>query len=214
MNLFKEIKESLSAIELKQLKPIIKYIIFPAILFYFLSFVILKRSGFETMEIIRDTAQITNESSFLGFLSNIGIWLWVSSAAICFFAFFSRKDLKKNHRELLLLSGMLSLFLAIDDFFMIHDRYVNQYICYFFYIVFAALLLFRQRATILKINPLSFLLMGFFLMSSIGTDVIQLYLPFEYGTTQIFEEGFKFLGGAIWLYFNYSAGSYKETEIS
>ena len=103
MNLIKEIKESLSVIELKQLKPIIKYIIVPAILFYSLSFVILKRSGFETMEIIRDTAQITNESSFLGFLSNIGIWLWVSSAAICFFAFFSRKDLKKNHRELLLI---------------------------------------------------------------------------------------------------------------
>ena len=207
----KEIKETLNALSVKGLVTILKQAIIPALLFYAISLYILRSSGYETMEIIRDTAQITEHSSFLGFLSNIGIWLWICSVAICFFAATSRKDqLDKQHRQLLILSGLLSLLLAVDDFFMIHDRYVNQYICYFAYILFAGLLVLKHYKTILKIEPLGFLLMGLFLMSSIGTDVIQRYLPFEYSNTQIFEEGFKFLGAATWLFFNYRAASYKE----
>lgn len=207
----KEIKEALKSLKLKQLLVIIKIVIIPAVVFYGTALFILRSSGFETMEIIRDTAQITEHSSFLGFLSNIGIWLWISSVAICFFVVLSRKaELGKEHLQLLILSGLLSLLLAVDDFFMIHDRYVNQYICYFVYIVFAGFLLLKHYRTILIIAPMAFLLMGLFLMASIGTDTIQRFLPFEYSNTQIFEEGFKFLGAATWLYFNYKVGSYKE----
>lgn len=209
----KEINETIKALSLKSLIAVLKLAILPAVVFYTISLIILRSSGFETMEIIRDTAQITEHSSFLGFLSNIGIWLWISSVAICFFAVASRRgELGKNHKQLLVLSGLLSLTLAVDDFFMIHDRYVNQYICYLFYIIFAGLLLVKHYGAILKIDVLTFLLMGFFLMASIGTDTIQRFLPFEYSNTQIFEEGFKFLGAATWLYFNYKAASYKGEE--
>ena len=207
----REIKQTINAISINGLFKIVKQAIFPALVFYAISLIILRSSGYETMEIIRDTAQITEHSSFLGFLSNIGIWLWISSVAICFFGATSRRgELKPEHLRLLILSGLLSLLLAVDDFFMIHDRYVNQYICYFVYMVFAGLLLVKHYQTILKIEPLSFLLMGLFLMASIGTDTIQRFLPFEYSNTQIFEEGFKFLGAATWLYFNYKAAAYKE----
>ena len=215
MIFIKEIKETIKVLSFASFWAIFRAAIVPAVLFYATTLFILRSNGFETMEIIRDTAQITEHSSFLGFLSNIGIWLWVSSMAICFFVMVSRKaELNKDHKQLLMLSGLLSLILAVDDFFMIHDRYVNQYICYLVYIIFAGLILIKHYTIILKIEPLAFLMMGFFLMASIGTDIIQRFLPFEYSNTQIFEEGFKFLGAAIWLYFNYKVGSYKADKLA
>lgn len=212
MNLLKDLRSHFS---LKSLFSIIKKAIVPAMVFYVISLAVLYSSGFIVMEIIRDTAQITEKSSFLGFLSNIGIWLWVCSVAICFFVLISKKDLLNNdHKQLLLFSGILSLVLAVDDFFMIHDRYVNQNICYFVYGVLALILLLKYYKIILKIEPVAFILMGFFLMASIGTDIIQEHIPLKYSLTQIFEEGFKFTGAATWLYFNFRVGAHQPEEKS
>ena len=115
----------------KKLLHCILIAVIPALLFYSFSLFWLKSIGYSFTEIIRDAAQQSGESSFLGFLSNIGIWLWVSSAAICFFTIStSYYKSSKNHLELFFLTGILSLILAIDDFILIHDRYVNQKICY------------------------------------------------------------------------------------
>lgn len=212
MSIIREFVNAIKGITYKNIKQLAIYAIIPALLFYSLSLIILRNSGFETMEVLRDSAQLSGESSFMGFLSNIGIWLWVSSAAICFFVVASKKSvLEKSHKELLILSGVLSLILAIDDFFMIHDRYVNEYICYVIYAICAGALLLRQFKMILKIEPLAFLLMGAFLMSSILTDVGQSRIPLDYSVIQLFEEGFKFIGASVWLYFNFKVGAFKTT---
>jgi len=173
----------------------------PALLFYSFSLMGFYSAGFKTSEILTDPAQQSGQSSFAGFLSNIGVWLWVSSATICFFiAFTSHSKTNNIRRELLLLVGALSLLLAVDDFFMLHDRYVNQNICYFVYACLAFSLLLRHYKTIL-VDGLDFLLAGSLLALSIFTDLLQNHLPLSYGQVQIFEEGFKFIGGACWLYF-------------
>ena len=155
------------------------------------------------MEIIRDPAQQSGASSFLGFLSSIGIWLWVSSAAISFFFFLVSNQYAKNKfRELFFLTGMLSIFLAVDDFFMIHDRYVDQKICYITYAIFLASLGLRHFKMIISIEGFAFIVAGTFLALSILTDLTQEYIPMRYSYVQIFEEGFKFIGAATWLYFN------------
>ncbi|MEE9368599.1 MAG: hypothetical protein V3V05_07005 [Pontiella sp.] len=180
----------------------ILFSVIPAGIFYCIAILALKLAGFTTIQILRDTAQQTEVSSFLGFLSNIGVWLWVSSAAICFYsAFSSSVTLTYPRKELLLLTGTLSLILAVDDFFMIHDRYVNERICYLFYAVCGGLLLLRHYKTILEIDSIAFLLAGSLLAMSILTDLVQDHIPIMYVITQIFEEGFKFLGVATWLYF-------------
>lgn len=93
--------------------------------------------------------------------------------------------------------------LAIDDFFLIHDRYIDQKICYVAYAVCLLLLLFRYYRTILKVEAPAFLLAGGLLALSISTDIIQFVLPMTYEQSQAFEEGFKFSGMATWLYFSY-----------
>lgn len=176
----------------------------PALLFYFISILILRSSGFEIMEILRDPAQLSGKSSFLGFLSNAGIWIWVSSAAICIFSGFNFHGTAADGKlkELLFLTGALSLLLAIDDFYMIHDRYVNQKICYLAYAVLAGALLVRHYSKIIEINGFSFLLAGSLLALSILTDLIQSHIPLSYSSTQILEEGFKFVGASTWFYFS------------
>lgn len=186
--------------------------ILPAALFYSIALLGLRYSGFMIMEILRDPAQQSGESSFLGFLSNIGIWLWVSSAAICFFTITTRGNtLKRRHKELLFLTGILSLILAVDDFFMIHDRYIDQNICYLVYALVACTILIRHNKQILEVEGFAFLVAGSFLALSIFTDLVQSYSPLSYTYTQVFEEGFKFIGAATWLYFNARMASFQTT---
>ncbi len=181
----------------------------PALLFYVTSLTVLSYLGFGFIEILRDPAQQTGKSSFLGFLSNMGVWLWVSSAAICFFS--ASNCQPRGHDkagELLYLMAMLSMLLAIDDFFMIHDRYVNQDLCYLLYAAFVLTLLVRHFAYIMKIDGLAFLFSGMLLALSILTDLTQEHIPLRYSHTQVFEEGFKFIGAASWLYFAFMASKH------
>ena len=184
--------------------------VIPAALFYGFSLLGLRSRGFAIMEILRDTAQQNDVSSFIGFLSNIGVWLWVSSVAICSFTVLTSDFLTdKKRRELLILSGILSFFLAVDDFFMIHDRYINQDYCYLAYAILTSALLIRHYKTILEIEGFAFLLAGLLLASSILTDLTQSYNPLSYHHVQVFEEGFKFIGAATWLYYISRVASFR-----
>ncbi len=186
----------------RKILKVLMYASIPGLIFYVVAFVTMKYNGFHTMEIIRDFAQQVHESSFLGFLSSIGTWLWVSSVAIAFFGFFTLKESAVyRHRELLFLLGLFSLLLAVDDFFMIHDRYVSQKLCYGIYAFLALAMMARHYKTIININGFAFVFAGTLLALSILTDLYQKDLPFKYSYIQRVEEGFKFTGGATWLYF-------------
>ncbi len=194
--------------QILNVKTIFRFILLallPAALFYIVSILTLKGAGFNLVEILRDPAQQSEKSSFLGFLSNIGVWIWVSSAAICFFAAATVRDTKSNskRKELLLLVGTFSLLLAVDDLFLIHDRYINEYLCYAVYAFLALALMVRHYRTIAEIDGFAFLAAGSLLASSIMTDLIQDHITLRYSYSQVFEEGFKFMGAAAWLYFSF-----------
>jgi hypothetical protein len=186
----------------------------PALLFFWLSLLSLSSLGFGIMEILRDPAQQSGQSSFFGFLSNMGVWLWISSFAICLFSASTYNSIANDnrHKELLFLVGMLSLVLAVDDFFMIHDRYVNQNICYLTYALFVGALSVRHFKRIIEIDGLTFFVAGLLLALSIFTDLIQWDIPLKYVYSQVFEEGLKFVGAATWLYFSYRIASFHFTE--
>ena len=187
--------------------------VLPACIFYFISLAVLSENGFEVMEILRDPAQQSGQSSFLGFLSNIGIWLWVSSAAICFFSLLNDNS-KFRDKELLFLVGILSFILAVDDFFLIHDRYIDQGLCYLAYAFVAGALLVRHFNKIIGIDGFSFILAGSLLALSIVTDLITRSIPLPYSVVQVIEEGFKFIGAAVWLFFSFQIASNNLTPIN
>ena len=173
----------------------------PALLFYVASVCVLHFNGFSVTQILRDPAQLSNTSSFWGFLSSIGNAVWVAAGAICFFAMLLRHTAASGNRELLLWVGTLSLALGFDDFFMIHDRYVDQRICYGFYAVITMVLAARHLGRILRIEPFAFFAAAALLGGSILSDLIQYMVPVRYTITQLFEEGLKFCGIAMWMFF-------------
>lgn len=174
----------------------------PALAFFAVSVVILSLSGFTLVEILRDPAQITKQSSFLGFVSTIGTWLWVAAASICFFRIATYDaPAKDRYRRLLVLCAWFSLWLGFDDFFLIHDRYVTEGILFPLYAIFVITLLVRHRAMILRIDGFAFVMAGGMLAMSVMVDAVQEILPMPYGYSQLLEEGFKFIGAAAWLYF-------------
>ena len=181
----------------------------PAAIFYVLTIALMMGVGFEISEIIRDAAQVTDQSSFLGFVSNIGVWLWVAAATLGLFAgLMYRSQAPSSLRQLLLLCGLLSLLLALDDFFMLHDNYLEQEVFYALYAVLLLAILARHNRDILQVDPVAFVVAGSLLALSIMTDITQNSLPLGYWITQVSEEAFKFGGIATWLYFTVKAVSH------
>ncbi|WP_138935072.1 oxidase [Roseovarius arcticus] len=182
----------------------------PALIFYAGALSLMKLAGFTTTEVLRDVMQQTDQSSLLGFLSSIGTWLWVAAATLCFFRYaLQPRGGDDRYRRLLVLMGAFSLFLGIDDFFLIHDNYLAEGILLPLYAIFAITLLVRYRRIIGQIDGTAFMIAGGLLAMSIVVDAVQESLPMPYEYTQIAEEGFKFVGAAAWVYLCFRLAAYR-----
>lgn len=192
----------LAGLKPKQFKQYLLYAAIPGLMFYTLSLVVLHHNGYSYIQILKDPAQLTQTSSLLGFVSNVGVFMWIAAFAICNFGILARGKTNRNkHDQFLLALGFITLLLGVDDFFMLHDTYVSENLSYAFYATYMLGLLTIFHKQILRVNGFIFILAGVLLASSIFTDLIQDYNFIDYGIAQFFEEGFKFVGGATWLYF-------------
>lgn len=195
----KYVTELTTSVTRQNTLPSLRYAVMPAVVFYAVSLLILHRSGFSVVEVLRDPAQMSGKSSFLGFISIMGVWLWVASATVCFFCSFHSRS-KGRGKEFLLLVGLFSTLLAVDDYFLIHDRYVHEKICYLTYAGIAGTILIRHFERILEPEGFPFVIAGFLLALSIATDSTQFRNPLPYTAVQVLEEGFKFMGISVWLF--------------
>ena len=184
---------------------------FPNKLFYFsilpsaiLYLAILYISNFYNIKlsiVVRDLAQTCGYPIGVGMISNIGILLWGAAASICFFTTFL-ESISSESSKLLLLGGLFSGLLCIDDFFLLHDRYVGPDFMNLTYLSISIFLLVRFRKLLKKIGLLNLIVSILFLGLSVFFDgVIQQIFNQSYELTQFFEEGFKFIGIACWLNF-------------
>ena len=150
-----------------------------------------------------DPATVTGEY-FIGFLSNFGIMLWASSAAICFFSAFLLRDYPGESR-FLLFSGLFITFLTLDDAFMLHDGLIPYFVSLPEWPVYAVYLLlilayfiffFRDiiSMTYYPVLALALLLFGI----SIGYDLFLKSFPTQ-ATQPFYEDGIKFLGITLWV---------------
>jgi len=158
--------------------------------------------------VVRDLAQTCGYPIGVGMISNIGILLWGATASICLFTTFS-ENINRESSKLLLLGGLLSGILCIDDFFLLHDRYIGPDFLNLTYLAITIFLLLRFRTILKKIGIYNLVISILFLGLSIFFDgVIQQIFEQEYDLTQLIEEMFKFLGITCWLNFWIKASSY------
>ena len=158
--------------------------------------------------VVRDLAQTCGYPIGVGMISNIGILLWGAAASICLFTTFL-EGINRESSKLLLLGGIFSSLLCIDDLFLLHDRYIGPDFLNLTYLAISIFLLVRFRRILKIIGLFNLLISILFLGLSVFFDgVIQQIFNQSYELTQLIEEGFKFLGISCWLNFWCKASSY------
>ena len=184
----------------------------PSLITYALAINLSAMAGIKGILVIRDLAQTCDSALGIGLISNLGYLLWIAPASIALFtAYGTPTNSQHKLKELLLCGGWFSFILCIDDMFLLHDRYIGQTFLYVVYAIFAFLIVFRFRDQLIKNGGEIFILAATLLAFSILTDKFQRdivdILPVKYETTQIFEEGVKFLGISSWFYFWWTTSS-------
>ena len=182
--------------------------IVPSIVVYFLTIGFSYFYKINPILVVRDLAQTCGYPIGVGMISNIGILLWASSGAITLFVSIS-KLAERDIAKLLLMGGIFSSILCVDDFFLLHDRYVGPDFLNITYLTMTILMLIKFWKVLLKIGLLPIIISLLFLSSSVFFDsILQQLLSENYGLIQLYEEFFKFLGIACWLYFWSNASIY------
>ena len=157
--------------------------------------------------VVRDLAQTCGYPIGVGMISNIGILFWGAAASICFFTTFL-EGINRESSKLLLLGGIFSSMLCIDDLFLLHDRYIGPDFLNLTYLAISIFLLVRFRRILKIIGLFNLIISVLFLGLSVFFDgVIQQIFNQSYEFTQLIEEGFKFIGIACWLNFWCKASS-------
>ena len=166
-------------------------------------------TGNSITRMTRDMAVIAKVHPLSGFLSNLGVLLWCASATVCLFACAALHRLGNIPLfRFFLASGLLSAYLLMDDFFMVHEflgpRYLGLPEKAIIALLGVSVLVYLAifRAVILGQTPWLFLLLALgFLGTSAFSDVF-FYRLLEsrigYNWAFFIEDGAKWLGIASW----------------
>ena len=187
--------------------PRILLILFPSILI--LGFVVLLTffTSHNIHDLVQDIATTAKVHPMVGILNNLGIILWTSSAAVCFFSALTlRRNLSGRFHAFFLSSGLLSAYLLLDDMFLFHEFIapinmgIDQNVIFLVLLVAVFAYLTAFYNLILKTNYVYLLISGAFLAGSLFVDVF-LYesLQEKIGLWEHFiEDSFKWLGIVFW----------------
>lgn len=164
----------------------------PALVLLVVMLIITGRTGIPMIYFTRDFAATLQAPVYVGLISNLGVLVWASAAAISLFSAMleRRRGRHPDVGRLLFFGGILCAILALDDLFLMHEVVfplylgipeIGVYAGYFilvstFFAVFSKTIL-RTRYTLLGIA------MWFFAVSlavDFGSDIAGVNLAAEY----------------------------------
>ena len=162
----------------------------------------------------RDIFATTQAPVYTGFLSNIGIFTWCVTFTVCIFTFFLIKPTNSQERKVkafIGLSGLISLWMMIDDFFMLHEEVFPNIIgisekwvmVVKLSLVFLHLIYFSKL--ILKSTPFKILALALLLfVCSLGVDFLPLEVDYAGNQSNfifILEDGSKLIAIETWCFY-------------
>ena len=191
--------------QLRKLLPIITATWLPAIFLIIVLGIIGLLTDTSGTSFMRDPAPTMGVSAYIGLVSNIGVLLWSSTAAICIFSYaLLRNSLENKDLKLFILfAGLITGYLLLDDFFLFHEQMsdrIPEAVIFAVYIIVVLCYLVRFRTKILRTEFSLLLLAGILFGLSLAVDVLHDMAIFMYlGNMRVFiEDGFKFLGIVTW----------------
>ncbi|MCU0390544.1 MAG: hypothetical protein MUE81_05465 [Thermoflexibacter sp.] len=180
-----------------------------ALLLLFVVFISSKTMDIDIAQFMGDMQQLGNLQFYSGIITNLGVFLWVVGGIVNFFTFLVIGKYESNQQaNYLLLSCLISFILAIDDFFMFHERWayryfsINEKYVLLSYMILIIYYLIAYRAIILKNNfvflILSLGLFGFSVVADLSWEKVFGKESVHGIANFLVEEGAKFLGLMTW----------------
>ena len=193
-------------------------VLLPALLVLALIAVVSLTRGVPVPTMTRDIAALGHLHPLAGVLSNLGILLWAATAAICLFvAITERGRLSAPVARCLLVAGLLSAWLMLDDCFQIHEDlspnylHVRERYVYLSLALAVAAHLWTSRAVILRTRWSLLALAFVFLGTSAMLDTLLLRWVQRIGEWEFFyEDGSKWLGIVCWNAYHVGACSMRD----
>jgi hypothetical protein len=152
----------------------------------------------------RDPIAVLGGAAYVGFISNVGILFWAFTAAICLFSsIIQKQDNNQATSKFLLYSGLLTMWLLLDDMFGFHDSIlpyhlmIPEELVYLIYITIVLVYLAKFKTVILGCEYVIFSIAFCFFALSV---LIDLFLE-QQGFLSLIEDGFKLFGIVTWFIF-------------
>ncbi|HEU0203831.1 MAG TPA: hypothetical protein VFR86_25760 [Burkholderiaceae bacterium] len=178
----------------------------PAVAFLLVLIVVSLTNVFPMDHIARDPAAVAQMHPFTGVLSNVGVLLWCAAGVAGLFGGLAlRYTPRDDWRRFLVCSGLLSLLLLFDDFFMFHEWLaphhlgIHEYFVLLFllgtmgaYLWFFRSVIFTTDCTLLA------LALGFFGLSFMVDLVPGRWMMHMGQWEYLLDDGPKFIGLAAW----------------
>lgn len=157
--------------------------------------------------LIRDPTAVIGVPFYAGAISSIGVLLWWSAATVCLVGavVLHREGRSLEERRFLLCAGALTVLLALDDLFLLHEEVAPLYlglddsVVYASYAVLAAAMFVGFQRVVRASDFLLLLLALACFSGSILVDVVHDSLGIRIYGSMFVEDGFKLLGIAGWL---------------
>jgi hypothetical protein len=199
-----ETAENMTRVGGRLLWPALLYV--PALLLLLAVAVAAATTGIPPQKFLLDPAVLAGSHPLLGVVSNIGILIWAATAAIALFTatLLGMKRQEPEHKVFLLAAGLLTSWLVLDDFFMIHEWLfphvlgVPQTLVLAAYAGLAGCFLLRFAALILRTDFLLLALALAFLSVSVCVDALPNTWFAAWNWLYLIEDGFKLLGIVGW----------------
>lgn len=160
-------------------------------------------------DLVREPTDLGQLAFYAGGLSAFGVGLWVGAGAVALAATVGRPWRDRRLGALLLVLGVLSLAIATDDQFRLHEDVlpwvgIPEELVYGAYASTVGMALWRARSTLARRSDGSVLVMALLLLgASVGVDVVQEPLQAAVGLSDdvrvYLEDGLKLCGAALWL---------------
>jgi len=159
--------------------------------------------GIPIGNLTRDPVAVGQLPVYTGFLSQIGIFFWVTAVAICLFcsAVLARLVIRPRLKRFLLISALLTLLLALDELFMLHETVlprlgIPERVVLSSYLLFFGLYFARYYRLIWRTEFLPLLMALFFFGVSLLIDQRPLTNP---NLHYLVEDGTKLVGIISWM---------------
>lgn len=180
----------------------------PAVLLLFAIAVISHYFNISVSFFTSDPMAIAERHPLTGFVSNIGAVIWSFSLAVSIFTYVLLKTNEaRNNLNFILLGGIISLIMLLDDFFMLHENIfpvyvgIDEKITFSLYGILALFYLIKFRKKIMETAFAFLLLAGLFFMLSVFIDLQSEPIgKWHY----LFEDGLKLLGIVSWFAYQFT----------